>query len=117
MPENTWHIATERVKWSVKYQKKHGIDTAEAQLTDEQKARVQHLGKRVYRALDLTGYARIDMRMGPDGQIVVIEANPNPQLAQKEDFAESARRAGVPYTKLMERIMALGLTWRPSRMA
>jgi D-alanine-D-alanine ligase len=117
MPENTWHIATERVKWSVKYQKKYGIDTAEAQLTDEQKARVQHLAKRVYRALDLTGYARIDLRMSLDGQIVVIEANPNPQLAQKEDFAESARRAGVPYTKLMERIMALGLTWRPSRMA
>ena len=34
MPENSWHIATERVKWSVKYQKKHGIDTAEAELPD-----------------------------------------------------------------------------------
>jgi D-alanine-D-alanine ligase len=79
--------------------------------------RVQHLAKRVYRALDLTGYGRIDLRMSPDGQMFVIEANPNPQLAQKEDFAESARRGGVPYTKLMERIMALGLTWRPSRMA
>ena len=30
MGENSWHIATERVKWSVKYQKKHGIDTREA---------------------------------------------------------------------------------------
>jgi D-alanine-D-alanine ligase len=117
MPENAWHIATERVKWSVKYQKKHGIDTTEASLPDEVKARVQHVAKRVYRALDLTGYARIDLRMSADGQLYVIEANPNPQLAQKEDFAESARRAGVPYTKLMERIMALGLTWRPSRMA
>ena len=38
MPENNWKIATERVKWSVKYQKKHGIDTALAGLTDEQSA-------------------------------------------------------------------------------
>lgn len=117
MPENSWHIATERVKWSVKYQKKHGIDTKEAGLPDDVKARVQHLSKRVYRALDLTGYARIDLRMTPDNQLYVIEANPNPQLAQGEDFAESARRAGVSYARLIERIIGLGLQWQPSRMA
>jgi D-alanine-D-alanine ligase len=117
MPENAWRIATERVKWSVKYQKKHGIDTAEAVLPDEVKARIQHVAKRTFRALDLTGYARIDLRMTADHQLFVIEANPNPQLAQREDFAESARRGGVSYARLMERIMTLGLQWRPSRMA
>ncbi len=103
MPENNWKIATERVKWSVKYQKKHGIDTALAGLTDEESGKVQHLAKRVYRALDLSGYARIDLRMKPDGQLSVIEANPNPQLAQGEDFAESAQRADVSYAKLIEK--------------
>lgn len=117
MPENSWRIATERVKWSVKYQKKHGIETAEAGLPDEVAARVHHLAKRVYRALDLSGYARVDLRMKADGQLFVIEANPNPQLAQGEDFAESARRAGVSYAKLIERIISLGLQWQPSRMA
>ncbi len=117
MPENSWRIATERVKWSVKYQKKHGIDTAEAGLTPEMTSNVQHLAKRVYRALDLTGYARVDLRMTNDGQLFVIEANPNPQLAQGEDFAESARRAGVSYARLIERIIGLGLQWQPSRMA
>ena len=117
MPENNWRIATERVKWSVKYQKKHGIDTAEAGLPEDMTAKVQHLAKRVYRALDLSGYARVDLRMKADGQLFVIEANPNPQLAQGEDFAESARRAGVSYAKLIERIIGLGLQWQPSRMA
>jgi len=117
MPDNNWRIATERVKWSVKYQKKHGIDTTVAGLTDEMSAKVQHLAKRVYRALDLSGYARIDLRMKADGQLYVIEANPNPQLAQGEDFAESAKRAGVSYAKLIERIVGLGLQWQPSRMA
>jgi len=117
MPENNWKIATERVKWSVKYQKKHGIDTAVATLPDDVSARVQHLAKRVYRALDLSGYARIDLRMKADGELSVIEANPNPQLAHGEDFAESAQRAGVTYAKLIERIIGLGLQWQPSRMA
>ncbi len=117
MPDNNWRIATERVKWSVKYQKKHGIDTALASLSDEAAETIQHLAKRVYRALDLTGYARIDLRLKENGDMYVIEANPNPQLAQGEDFAESARRAGVSYAKLIERIISLGLQWQPSRMA
>ncbi len=73
--------------------------------------------KRVYRALDLSGYARVDLRMKENGEMFVIEANPNPQLAQGEDFAESAQRAGVSYAKLIERIINLGLQWQPSRMA
>jgi D-alanine-D-alanine ligase len=116
MPDNNWRIATERVKWSVKYQKKHGIDTTIASLADDVSAKVQHLAKRVYRALDLSGYARVDMRMKESGELSVIEANPNPQLAQGEDFAESAHRAGVSYAKLIERIISLGLQWQPSRM-
>ena len=56
LPDNNWRIATERVKWSVKYQKKHGIDTAVASLADDAAAKVQHIAKRVYRALDLSGY-------------------------------------------------------------
>jgi D-alanine-D-alanine ligase len=116
MTDNNWRIATERVKWSVKYQKKHGIDTTLASLADEVAARVQHVAKRVYRALDLSGYGRVDMRLKDNGELYVIEANPNPQLAQGEDFAESAQRAGVSYTKLIERIISLGLQWQPSRM-
>lgn len=117
MPEHVWHIATERVKWSVAYQKRHGIETAEAVLDEGLAPRIQHVAKRAYRALDLTGYARVDLRMDPEGRLFVIEANPNPQLAQGEDFAESARRAGLGYGTLLERIMALGLQWQPSRMA
>jgi D-alanine-D-alanine ligase len=116
MPERTWHVATERVKWSAKYQKKHGIVTAEAVLPDGVAARIQHTAKRVYRALDLNGYARIDFRMDAAGRFYVLEANPNPQLAWGEDFAESAERAGILYPALLERIVSLGLRWRPERI-
>ena len=116
MSDQHWHIATERVKWSVKYQKRHGIDTAEAQLPEGIAPRVQHLAKRAYRALDLSGYARIDFRMDTAGKAYVIEANANPQLAELEDFAQSAKRARVAYPDLLERIMALGVQWQPHRM-
>ena len=93
MPDSSWRIATERVKWSVKYQKRHGIDTSEAQLAEGLAPKIQHLARRTYRALDLSGYARIDFRMDANGKAYVIEANANPQLAEDEDFAKSAKRA------------------------
>jgi D-alanine-D-alanine ligase len=117
MPENSWRIATERVKWSVKYQKRHGIDTAEAQLPDGIAAKMQHLAKRTYRALELSGYARIDFRMDGNNNPYVIEANANPQLAEDEDFAQSAKRVKLPYAKLLDNIMTLGMQWQPHRMA
>lgn len=115
MKGDNWPIATERVKWNVSYQKRHGIDTAEANLSPDVAARIQHLAKRTYRALELTGYARIDFRMDEGGCPFVIEANPNPQLAEEEDFAQSALKAGVSYPTLLERIMALGVQWQPTR--
>jgi D-alanine-D-alanine ligase len=42
----------------------------------------------------------------------MLEANPNPNLAREEDFAESARAAGMGYTALLERIMTLGRNYR-----
>ena len=72
MPENKWKIATERVKWSTKYQQKHGIMTDIAELAEGGRERVQHLAKRVYRALDLNGYARIDIRMDEQGRVYVL---------------------------------------------
>ena len=76
---------------------------------------IQYMCKRVYRSLDLSGYARIDLRMDGDGKAFVIEANPNPQLGYGEDFAESAERAGVSYEQLLQRIILTGLQWRPER--
>jgi D-alanine-D-alanine ligase len=115
MPENRWRIATERVKWSTKYQKRNGIMTAEARLDSALSTHIQRLAKRACQALDLNGYARVDMRLAADDRVYVLEANPNPNLAYGEDFAESAEAAGVTYEVLLDRILALGLRWKPER--
>jgi D-alanine-D-alanine ligase len=118
MPEEAKRIATERVKWSRKYQDKYGIRSGEAKNLPEGAAdKIQHLAKRVYRALGISGYARIDMRMDGEGNIYVLEANPNPQIADDEDFAESARKAEVPYKNLLQELIHIGMRWRPARVA
>ena len=117
MTDQHWKIATDRVKWSLQYQKKHGIDTGPADLPADVLKKIQHIAKRTFRALDMNGYGRIDFRMTTEGKIYVIEANPNAQLAQDEDFAQSAKKAAIPYGRLLERIMTIGLQWQPTRMA
>ena len=55
--------------------------------------------KDIYRCLHLNGYARIDLRLTAGKEIIFIEANPNPMLARDEDFAMSAKKAGLGYPK------------------
>jgi D-alanine-D-alanine ligase len=117
LPEEVRKIATERLKWSLSYQKKHGIDSGEAKdLPSGLEDRIRDVCKRVYRNLMLSGCARIDLRMTEAGQAYVVEANPNPQLAHDEDFAQSARKAGIDYPELIQRILNLGLRWEPTRL-
>jgi D-alanine-D-alanine ligase len=117
MPEGQHRIATERVKWNAKYQAKVGIDTAEAKSLDEATtASVQHIARRTYRVLEQSGYARVDLRLAPDGRVYVLEANPNPQIARAEDFAASAAAAGLAYPALLQRILTTGLRWEPERL-
>jgi D-alanine-D-alanine ligase len=117
MPEESRKIATERLKWSLTYQKKRGIVSEEASdLPEAEEQRIREIAKRVYRTLKLSGYARIDLRLSDSGRVYVIEANPNPQLSRDEDFAQSARKAGLDYRDLVQRILNLGLRWEPAQI-
>ena len=118
MPEGSKRIATDRVKWSVKYQKKYGVDSGPAKDLPEGVAeRIQHVCKRAYRALELSGYARIDLRLDEAGHVWLLEANPNPQIARGEDFAESAAKVGLNYDAVLQRIINLGMRWQPESVA
>ena len=79
MADNRWKIATERVKWSTRYQKTHGIMTDAAVLDEAMVARISNIAKRTYRALDLSGYARIDMRLDDEGRPLRARSQPEPE--------------------------------------
>lgn len=112
LPEGSEPIATSKVKWDLKYQERIGIENGPAgDLPPETVARLQKLARRVYRVLGLSGFARIDFRLAPDGRIVVLEANPNPDLCHDEDFADAARADGLAYPDLLQRLLGLGLRY------
>jgi D-alanine-D-alanine ligase len=102
-------IATQKVKHNLAYQKKHGISEGQADIEPAVRARLVAMAKRIYRNLSLDGYARLDFRLRADGTAFFIEANPNPEIASKEEFAQSALKAGISYKKLIETIVALGV--------
>ncbi len=106
-------IATSRIKWDEDYQKQIGLRTDAARdLPGTVAQDLPKLAKRVYRALQLSGYARLDFRLADDGKVYLLEANPNPQLMYGEDFAESAESLGMDYDALLQKILNLGLRYR-----
>lgn len=106
-------IATYSVKWNDKYREKWGIDYIFVRnLPAGMAEKIEKLCKRVYRILDLNGYARMDLRLTAEGKLYVIEANPNAGIAYDEDVAFSAERAGLSYEQLIQRIVNLGLRYK-----
>jgi len=113
MPDDSAKIATDKVKWDAEYQKKHGISWGKAtDVAPEMQDRIYRICKRVYRALHLTGYARIDLRLTEEGRVYVLEANPNPDLSYGGEFADSAEAHGISYKQLLTRIIRHGLSYR-----
>ncbi len=110
MAEGAWHIATEKVKHDPDYQERRGILQGPAKdLPPDLSARIQRTAKRIYRTLELDGYARIDFRLAADGTLYFLEANPNPEIAESQEFATAALHDGLSYPDLLHRILALGM--------
>ncbi|MFT7487087.1 MAG: D-alanine-D-alanine ligase [Candidatus Paceibacteria bacterium] len=113
LPEGAPKIVTERMKWDLSYQEKVEFNTGPAELPKEKLESIQKLGRRIYRALGLSGFARIDMRMDTAGKIWILEANPNPDLCYGEDFAESFEKLGYTYEALLQKLLNLGMRYHP----
>ena len=108
--DNIRPIATYNVKWNKKYRDRWGIGYQFARNLPAKVAdNIPKLAKRIYRALEITSYARIDLRLTERGEIYVLEANPNAAIARDDEVAFSADKAGIPYEKLIQRILNLGL--------
>ena len=106
-------MATYKVKWDEKYRERWNIEYQFARnLPDGMEERISHLCKRVYHLLDMNGYGRIDLRVTADGELYVLEANPNPGIARDEDCTLSAIKSGLSYEDFIQRILHLGLTAR-----
>ena len=110
VPPDEPKIATYKAKWDEEYRKRWGLENHFAEDIDPALVtNIQNKCKEIYRLLTIDGYARIDLRLTPENKLYFIEANPNPILADDEDFALAARKAGLSYLQLVERIVRQGI--------
>ena len=110
IPANEPRIATYKAKWDEKYRKRWGLEGQFAEKLDLALVNeIEKMCKDIYRLLTIDGYARIDLRLTAENKPYFIEANPNPHLAADEDFAQSALKAGLKYTELIQAIISLGM--------
>jgi len=110
LPEGRPRIAGAEVKWGKGTRAYRDTKSAIAEdLAEDTAGLLQTTAVAVFQALELRDYARIDMRLRPDGRVAVIEANPNPWLASKAEFSMAARKSGRNYTQLIEEIVDLAL--------
>jgi D-alanine-D-alanine ligase len=102
-------ILTYRCKWDDDYREKWNITFGFAELEPAVLKNIERVCKRAYRALQLQDYGRMDLRLTPDNRLVILEANPNPDIAYGEEVAEAAERAGIAYEPLIDKIIRLAL--------
>ena len=76
-------------------------------LDPELVSRMQKVAIDSFQALRLRDYARIDLRVSPEGEIYVIEVNPNCYLEKESEFARAAQKSGLEYQDLIARIIDL----------
>ena len=104
-----------RAKFNEEYRKKKGIDTGKAKLSEEEEKHIQKVCKKTFKALDLNGYARIDLRLSNEGQVYILEANPNPDISEYDEFSSSATYAKIKYPDMLNHLLSLGLSWQRIR--
>lgn len=106
VPDNEPKIATYKAKWDDAYRARWGIKNECADpLPDGVEDRITDICRKAYRALHIDGYVRFDLRLTPAGDIYIIEANANPELARGEDFAASAEKDGIGYEDLIDKLL------------
>lgn len=102
-------MLTYRVKWNAGYREKWNIQFGFAELEEKVLKNIEHICKKVYRVLQLRDYGRIDLRLTKDNKVVILEANPNPDIAYGEEVAEAAEKEGMSYERFIGRILEIAL--------
>ncbi len=86
-----------------------GENKTPARVPDEILKRIQDVAVRAFQALDLKGYARIDMFVRKDGRVAVLEPNTLPGMTPSTVLFHQAAASGITQTELIDRIIQAGI--------
>jgi D-alanine-D-alanine ligase len=85
-----------------------------AALPERVTERAQELAVQTYRLLGCSEFARVDLMLGGDGELTVLEANPIPGLTETSLLPQAAEAAGISFDELVGRIVELALERTPA---
>ena len=107
-----WRLCTYESKWDSTHPSYAEIaPVCPADASPEIIARLSGITLDCARIFGLTGYARVDFRMNSDGELFVLEVNPNPDISPDAGMTRAARAAGLSYPDLILEILRLGPPW------
>jgi len=69
--------------------------------------KIREAGLRAFRATGCRDYARVDVRVGPDGGVWILEVNGNPDLAPDAGLARALKCTGISYRDFVERLLSV----------
>jgi D-alanine-D-alanine ligase len=102
----TERIATRHAKWNEGYRARRGIRNVFARpIARATRIRIEEICRAAFRALWLRDYARLDVRLAPDGEVWFLEANANPFISYGHDMAHAAEKAGMDYYQFVQRLV------------
>lgn len=103
-------IATRSAKWDEDYRARKGIRNVFARpIASSARERIESICQTAFRALWLRDYARLDLRLAPDGEVWVLEANANPFISYGHDMANAAAKAGMEYYDFVQRLVDVAM--------
>lgn len=88
-----------------KYQAGSTVETCPAALSGEQSGRMQTIAEKVFCALRLKNYARMDFMMDKEGRMYCLEANTLPGMTPTSLLPQEAAAVGISFEQLCEKIL------------
>ncbi|XUW99360.1 MAG: ATP-grasp domain-containing protein [Dehalogenimonas sp.] len=80
-----------------------------AGVTPELAADLRSTALAAFNSIGCRGYARVDMRLDPEGNPVVMEVNANPDLSPDAGTVRQAKKSGLSYKGMVSRIIEFAL--------
>lgn len=85
----------------------HTVPQCPAHLPPKIEKKVREVSLSSYRIIECRDYARVDVRLSPEGTPYVLEVNPNPDISLDAGMTRSAKNAGLTYPAFIGRIVEL----------
>ena len=105
-PPGTWPIITYDCKWvTTSPEYVGGSVAASLKASSEMVDAARALGIAAAKAVDARGPVRVYLRANEQGQLFVIDVNPNPDLHPDAGYAHALAGAGIPYPDLVRHLV------------